>query len=222
MYFNPRSPYGERLQVGESTAHLGQISTHAPRMGSDHLHVAYVPVSHGFQPTLPVWGATEQVVELVLRHGISTPAPRMGSDSARARECRRHEDFNPRSPYGERPRHPGSTTTASVFQPTLPVWGATEYVACLVGGDVISTHAPRMGSDTGDDWYRINDETISTHAPRMGSDSPSMSYPSSSEFQPTLPVWGATERAAQAARRAGFQPTLPVWGATSMCVSIDS
>ena len=49
---------GSDLSVGESTRRSRTISTHAPRMGSDlgvlGVHRYYV----GFQPTLPVWGAT--------------------------------------------------------------------------------------------------------------------------------------------------------------------
>ena len=104
--FNPRSPYGERpafnAAVDSETA--ANISTHAPRMGSDQRRVnrmtelenfnprspygerpgvRLVPrkICCRFQPTLPVWGAT----------GCGVPEDVI------------IKDFNPRSPYGERP-----------------------------------------------------------------------------------------------------------------------
>ena len=149
------------------------ISIHAPRVGSDAATAAFTSWTLLFQSTLPVWGAT------------STACPA---------ECQQ-KDFNPRSPCGERPGWPplgfwmsqisihaprvGSdrpqpwpTFGVTIFQSTLPVWGATP-------ADVINT-------------VRY---AISIHAPRVGSDGLS----SRREFQvllfqSTLPVWGATIR----------------------------
>ena len=80
VYFNPRSPHGERLRLLEAQTVTLVISTHAPRTGSDHVDVNhdfpsfyFNPRSpHGerldfdfcrtrtekFQPTLPARGAT--------------------------------------------------------------------------------------------------------------------------------------------------------------------
>ena len=47
-YFNPRSPHGERLQPGATVSADGNISTHAPRTGSDsilHPHIAHIAIS---------------------------------------------------------------------------------------------------------------------------------------------------------------------------------
>ena len=57
-HFNPRSPHGERLGLGDG-GFIGQhISIHAPRMGSDKA----IPNQRFnvvlFQSTLPAWGAT--------------------------------------------------------------------------------------------------------------------------------------------------------------------
>ena len=81
IYFNPRSPCGERLhRAGDTGAYLA-ISIHAPRVGSDNqmlavagraecisIHAPRVGSDQGqtfpvcgrlvFQSTLPVWGAT--------------------------------------------------------------------------------------------------------------------------------------------------------------------
>ena len=92
-----------------------------------------------------------------------------------------------------------SARRASIlFQPTLPVWGATprhsrkplsvrvSTHAPRVGSDVhvldavgelraVSTHAPRVGSDE-DSGVWLESVMVSTHAPRVGSD-PSLTSP---------------------------------------------
>ena len=78
-----------------------------------------------FQPTLPARGATRSRPQQSQAGGISTHAPRTGSDIRLAISQWLAENFNPRSPHGE--RH------------------ARDAVARL--DDDISTHAPRTGSD---------------------------------------------------------------------------
>ena len=57
------------------------------------------------------------------------------------------------------------------FQPTLPARGATHEGAERRCNMVISTHAPRTGSD-GAEVCPAPAADISTHAPRTGSDRP--------------------------------------------------
>ena len=80
----------------------GFISIHAPRVGSD-LRLAVV----------------------TQMYYISIHAPRVGSDSAPVVDAPAPEDFNPRSPCGERPVAKLGLTGCLLFQSTLPVWGAT-------------------------------------------------------------------------------------------------
>ena len=78
--FNPRSPHGERQFRATFQGDPEQISTHAPRTGSDFdLFFAHA-VNGRFQPTLPARGATRcpMIQAMVVDH------------------------FNPRSPHGER------------------------------------------------------------------------------------------------------------------------
>ena len=125
MYFNPRSPCGERLgqyRAGRRTNHFNPRSPCGERPKT----VTTKKYQTKFQSTLPVWGATERGTY----------------------PSRQSRDFNPRSPCGERPycirilagrnsisihaprvgsdpvrlKHP---LRASPFQSTLPVWGAT-------------------------------------------------------------------------------------------------
>ena len=81
--FNPRSPHGERLESARRNEDAGNISIHAPRTGSDMLSFSVAASPKQFQSTLPARGAT-------VRHG--RPHRHLG------------QDFNPRSPHGER-RH---------------------------------------------------------------------------------------------------------------------
>ena len=100
---------------------------------------------------------------------ISTHAPRAGSDSQSGKSegvrlyfnprspCgERHNlrhlsigmyDFNPRSPCGERQEISRHTPRRNQFQPTLPVRGATLGITQAYEKILISTHAPRAGSD---------------------------------------------------------------------------
>ena len=191
--FNPRSPWGERP---------GGLET-IPAMDG------------GFQSTLPVGGATPRLLHQTLNFHISIHAPRGGSDPTGRSLCVDQDDFNPRSPWGERPGKAVCSFT----------------IAC------ISIHAPRGGSDSGGRlrmwmrWYfnprspwgerqslkeeRNKTVAISIHAPRGGSDGgrhstgQPMAY-----FNPRSP-WGERLDALRTvADRDQFQSTLPVGGAT--------
>ena len=57
-YFNPRSPWGERLSGQRRWPARGGISIHAPRGGSDGISPKGQRRRETFQSTLPVGGAT--------------------------------------------------------------------------------------------------------------------------------------------------------------------
>ena len=82
------------------------------------------------------------------RPEVSIHAPRVGSD------------------FGK----PISVRSESLFQSTLPAWGATDEDSVSFLRDVVSIHAPRVGSDRSPLYCR-----------RL--------FP---RFQSTLPAWGAT------------------------------
>ena len=101
-----------------------------------------------FQSTLPVGGATWVFSLTGFTIVISIHAPRGGSDPGHILFMQGITDFNPRSPWGERPPVDGSTITN--------IW--------------ISIHAPRGGSDFLKRVRKYFSGTISIHAPRGGSD----------------------------------------------------
>ena len=145
--FNPRSPWGERL-IQDCDEISGQL----------------------FQSTLPVGGATIWELPPVGATRISIHAPRGGSDIQAVKVKISESDFNPRSPWGERPAARDMTPSIPLFQSTLPVGGATKEDAEKVLKSAISIHAPRGGSDPAEDTVK----------------------PLSPSFQSTLPVGGAT------------------------------
>ena len=102
LYFNPRSPHGERL-IGLKVRCQREI----------------------FQSTLPARGATAQHGVAQADFLISIHAPRTGSDAMSKHIPRSRRDFNPRSPHGERRRGIETRIRAKQFQSTLPARGAT-------------------------------------------------------------------------------------------------
>ena len=123
------------------------ISTHAPRTGSDATTRCVNPSNVGFQPTLPARGATKGILYQSAWSRFQPTLPARGATRHKDRRTRAALYFNPRSPHGERPLRQTDTPPEQL----------------------ISTHAPRTGSDT---CARVMDRipAISTHAPRTGSD----------------------------------------------------
>ena len=147
-HFNPRSPCGERLNL-----------------------CAKGDVASKFQSTLPVRGATVEMIDSGKYGLISIHAPRAGSDENPRRIKSPQKHFNPRSPCGERPycrvRH---------FQRFR-----------------ISIHAPRAGSDhrliLGKERGNGFQSTLPVRGATMSTDIYELlDY----AFQSTLPVRGAT------------------------------
>ena len=175
--------------------HNQTISIHAPRTGSDTSH-KFLFVQHPISIHAPRTGSDLYAIGKLRLCIISIHAPRTGSDYAAAqgytvvhisihaprtgsdfcKSCRLiiNNDFNPRSPHGERRSGVYATRYSIQFQSTLPARGATERFRRVLQAMSISIHAPRTGSDTkGTIQARLN-TIISIHAPRTGSDKASI------------------------------------------------
>ena len=146
LYFNPRSPHGERLFrrcTVDLVSNFNPRSPQGERLGAvcDWRRLMV------FQSTLPAGGATETDALIAVIDEISIHAPRRGSDFFADYMWAGVRNFNPRSPQGERQSRQGIPDAVNEFQSTLPAWGAT--IAChnTFYTIVISIHAPRMGSD---------------------------------------------------------------------------
>ena len=145
--FNPRSPHGERPILPRTTARSEYFNPRSPH-GERQPCQRWFRLVRDFNPRSPhgerrIGNCVCNVIGV-----ISTHAPRTGSD-VQAEWCiLRACDFNPRSPHGERPSNCAMVSFMFTFQPTLPARGATtdpnDYI---VRSNIISTHAPRTGSD---------------------------------------------------------------------------
>ena len=126
--------------------------------------------THQFQPTLPARGATCPAAVAPAPCANFNPRSPHGERRQTSKPRRAGWHFNPRSPHGERLYRMSGLHRATEFQPTLPARGATCDGMPLVCHVIISTHAPRTGSDHTVGSYATPEEAISTHAPRTGSD----------------------------------------------------
>ena len=145
--FNPRSPYGERLVFFVQAADKRQISIHAPLTGSDVASEWIAWTRTKFQSTLPLRGAT--------------PHPRHGQVNS--------DDFNPRSPYGERLQLKWALALTCLFQSTLPLRGATKSPSRQQARRGFQSTLPLRGA-TEDTGFEPEEIGISIHAPLTGSD----------------------------------------------------
>ncbi len=94
-------------------------------MGSDCSTLGTKPATSQFQSTLPVWGATKRF----FCRGIQS------------------NNFNPRSPYGERPLVSCPVSKKLYFNPRSPYGERLAIFSGHLIRHFISIHAPRMGSD---------------------------------------------------------------------------
>ena len=125
LYFNPRAPYGARLQAVAHHGQLFDISIHAPHTGRDRCLAYNEGQCSEFQSTRPIRGATvpagavppgghisihaphtgrDQIYpfQAVRRRCISIHAPHTGRDINHLTARRGIGHFNPRAPYGAR------------------------------------------------------------------------------------------------------------------------
>ncbi len=152
------------------------------------------PKSKLFQSTFPVWGTTWGTPKIKQIKIISIHVPRVGNDISQLTRASVLENFNPRSPCGERPSIPKSFTVLLSISIHVPRVGNDHYNDSAQSHlRIISIHVPRVGNDL----YLIIDiiltRRISIHVPRVGNDlMPSSVTSGFGTFQSTFPVWGTT------------------------------
>ena len=123
--FNPRSPHGERRGCCSPCRKISSISIHAPRTGSDTADSSALIISTRFQSTLPARGATSSRPTSITPRRFQSTLPARGATLSSTAFYPHRQDFNPRSPHGERRSSPSSVSAATSFQSTLPARGAT-------------------------------------------------------------------------------------------------
>ena len=206
-YFNPRSPHGERRHLRRHRWQAVQISIHAPRTGSDLCPKA-ARRSGRFQSTLPARGATASFRFCYSCSSFQSTLPARGATSARVTGLPLVADFNPRSPHGER----------------------LELAKAQIATEEISIHAPRTGSDEVTAWQMQEFTSFQSTLPARGATGLRTTWTRRCRFQSTLPARGATGLRTTWTMRCRFQSTLPARGATPMrvrdrrmvCISIHA
>ena len=123
-----------------------------------------------FQSTLPLRGATPVLAGCPVYRGISIHAPLTGSDINATPLAKSPINFNPRSPYGERP-------------------GRVLHLTKCLG---ISIHAPLTGSDNWTAWPEMPTRYFNPRSPYGERLSGKISVSTAFQFQSTLPLRGAT------------------------------
>ena len=131
------------------------------------------------------------------------------------------EDFNPRSPCGERQKPIHLNHSIKLFQSTLPVRGATFVQNGHCPHIQISIHAPRAGSDATQHAIGVVAWFISIHAPRAGSDHTTNPTVRLVRISIHAPRAGSdVEDSTMISCITPFQSTLPVRGATLLKIKI--
>ena len=122
------------------------ISIHAPHTGSDPCGDRGKVFSISFQSTLPIRGATELHSTLYLPSSFQSTLPIRGATLLSDDSPDLREDFNPRSPYGER-RGLGLKPYVEIkFQSTLPIRGATGSRAVPMSPALFQSTLPIRGA----------------------------------------------------------------------------
>ena len=239
--FNPRSPHGERprrwklfflhllisihaprtgsdVKADDFAALIVRISIHAPRTGSDLTAQSPGEGHKKFQSTLPARGATRSKNANWLASAFQSTLPARGATESAAQKVCLPNDFNPRSPHGER-QAPGLWHKWMLsFQSTLPARGATKRTARFSQASYHfnprSPHGERPSTTASVMRIHGDFNPRSPHGERRLF--LLLKKVCKKPFQSTLPARGATRDDAQIiAWCAEFQSTLPARGATA-------
>ena len=150
VYFNPRAPYGARLNADRFVAFYEQ-----------------------FQSTRPIRGATQEPCAGKCRHCDFNPRAPYGARRTTTCSKTRPPAFQSTRPIrGATASLHASANAMSVFQSTRPIRGATAMCRLLHKSSGISIHAPHTGRDFVIDIPAAALLKISIHAPHTGRDIP--------------------------------------------------
>ena len=126
--------------------------------------------------------------EIIIKLPFQSTRPIRGATCNMIFCARASTDFNPRAPYGARPKPLSATRLPPTFQSTRPIRGATRTNQHTTVEKEISIHAPHTGRDA-------------ELAPLS---------PGTSEFQSTRPIRGATQTGClRRSSMSNFNPRAP-------------
>ena len=167
-----------------------------------------------FQPTLPARGATCCQSPANSYNAHFNPRSPHGERLVPLWFLTSVTDFNPRSPHGERQNNLLLHAIAINFNPRSPHGERLLVVLHHFSKRIISTHAPRTGSDVSDFSEHLNAWNFNPRSPHGERQIFVATFGAINKFQPTLPARGATKQSTAPRYRYQFQPTLPARGAT--------
>ena len=233
LYFNPRSPRGERQEPGELNIRRLIFQSTLPAGGATRYQL-FVHHVIGFQSTLPAGGATLSMSTLCPNlQAFQSTLPAGGATHKAITTTLRARYFNPRSPRGERPGLSRLRLASCKISIHAPRGGSDICCTCLIPnssyfnprsprgerhGDPKTSYAaayfnPRSPrGERPDSVYTITSvKSISIHAPRGGSDQAErIQRCQHHPFQSTLPAGGATHIGTKSPEETGhFNPRSP-------------
>ena len=214
--FNPRSPCGER-QRHLLLRRRQRVSTHAPLAGSDVYTSRLGRTTAKFQPTLPLRGATGKYPNSRIVEEMFQPTlPLRGATTPNATKCAATL-FQPTLPL----RGATSGNTKSSRQKRVsthaPLAGSDRCASSTTRGPrQVSTHAPLAGSDRKGDsavGYVVSFNPRSPCGERPRGRAACRTTPC---FNPRSPCGERPVDLLMSTERIEFQPTLPLRGATNI------
>ena len=150
--FNPRTPYGMRLNhVCKGAYNCRFQSTHPLR---DATKSSFIPpnCSNNFNPRTPYGMRHLKVFLYCVYRIISIHAPLTGCDYRATPSLHKICNFNPRTPYGMRLPKRNRAWCVGRFQSTHPLRDATHCKYSCHITVLISIHAPLTGCDHQNTW----------------------------------------------------------------------
>ena len=185
--FNPRSPCGERPPMTYIQAVDCGFQPTLPLRGATEVR-RYSPKSEVFQPTLPLRGATVQLGVRPLHLAVSTHAPLAGSDGHQPREDVRRAVSTHAPLAGSDIKRLELECQRVLFQPTLPLRGATSQRSPQAVKVCCFNPRSPCGERRGLRQPGRRHHRVSTHAPLAGSDARASTTPSCiPSFNPRSP-----------------------------------
>ncbi len=192
LYFNPRSPCGERRRMMDYRKFAVDISIPAPRAGSDVAPKRPLTVDELFQSPLPVRGATLLATAIFLNM----------------------IDFNPRSPCGERPARGNGGVFISRISIPAPRAGSDVWLRLLSAFQQYFIPAPVRGANTCGRPIHQNLEYFNPRSPCGERPSHLPSFFNDRDINPRAPCGGATSIFRVVVQKFEISIPLPVRGAT--------
>ena len=145
--FNPRAPYGARLNPFIPAWCPKLISIHVPRTGHDRPTRA-IRGAYRISIHVPRTGHDARArLEAIEAEKFQSTCPVRGTTMARAPRSSAWNDFNPRAPYGARQKSSTSSRSATNFNPRAPYGARPESGIDWSKLSEISIHVPRTGHD---------------------------------------------------------------------------